>query len=201
MSTSVYDYSVADALFAQLFGSRPNKEFTVWDDCREGFRACYRLLRPENVDYEFKELGHRLHTRGESEEEMYALCGQAADAIRLQAERIAELGIECHDLTEEVAHYSVLLSQEAEKTYALQAKLSRWELQQWQPIKTAPKDGTRILIGGWWSVGVAGFENGAWYFMNDCHVLESEPTCWQHIVYPNGYCAASARLPDDEGEK
>lgn len=53
----------------------------------------------------------------------------------------------------------------------------------WQPIETAPKDGTRILIRGWGSVGVAGFQEGAWYFMNDCHVGEHKPTQW--IPVPN----------------
>lgn len=108
-----YDFSECDRFFEQI---EPTINYGAHDDpvdvAYKFVRACYRLLRPENVDYAFKELEQRLRAARDTLRDADAtrfdapngtsLYGEAADAIRQQAERIAILQLELDRLKQ---HY------------------------------------------------------------------------------------------------
>lgn len=56
----------------------------------------------------------------------------------------------------------------------------------WQPIETAPKDGTRILLRGGGNVFVAGYElildvGYCWCIVNDAWIAEEDATHWMPL--------------------
>jgi Protein of unknown function (DUF551) len=63
----------------------------------------------------------------------------------------------------------------------------------WQPIETAPKDGTECLVYGKWEgeihgpyeglfAGVAYFNFGRWSItLGDCYSCDCEPTHWMPL--------------------
>lgn len=121
-----YDFSECDKLFEQEFKEYLKSNVGILQS--DGFRACYRLLRPENVDYAFKELEQRLRKNAAALDSVFpqtdtaTLDDEAADAIRQQAEKIAELK---NEIFNEKSHVKQL-----EHGFdKLQAQLSRWESQ------------------------------------------------------------------------
>lgn len=78
-----------------------------------------------------------------------------------------------------------LLTEFAERIAALAQQA------QWQPIETAPKDGTFVLIGFGDSVGEARWVENAWYWANNDPgdswgrpVYEHEATHWMPLPAP-----------------
>lgn len=82
-----YNYTEADALFEKEFREYLKSNIGLLQ--RDGFRACYRLLRPENVDHQVKDLEQKL-LGAYSTIFARSLAKAAADAIRQQAEKIVE---------------------------------------------------------------------------------------------------------------
>ncbi len=77
---------------------------------------------------------------------------------------------------------------------------NRMALCNWSPIRTAPKDGSRVWLGcdnymelGFWSKiqkkgprGGKPKKVGTWLHHFDGALLDWEPTHWQHIPNPPG---------------
>ena len=61
-------------------------------------------------------------------------------------------------------------------------------MSEWQPIETAPQDGTQILVFGHDTFAVAEFRNGEWRDMGDIgwggFYAEVMPTHWMPLPEP-----------------
>ena len=56
---------------------------------------------------------------------------------------------------------------------------------EWQPIETAPKDDTDVLVFSDNSIWIASFYHGIWWFeKNDDTVRLSKPTHWMPLPEP-----------------
>lgn len=62
--------------------------------------------------------------------------------------------------------------------------MSHWPTQGWQPIETAPKDDTNVLVFCEGLVWVASYYHGMWWFEKRDDISLSEPTHWMPLPEP-----------------
>ncbi len=66
----------------------------------------------------------------------------------------------------------------------------------WQPIETAPKDGSEVLVWGTSHVYLAWFENGEWWISHRAHV-HAPVTHWMPLPAPPSDEPMTAEKFDD----
>jgi len=84
-----------------------------------------------------------------------------------------------------------LLGMSAERELALLAEIDRLKAKlaktEWQPIETAPMDGTRVLVTDGFMVGDAYFRRGDWWLYecgDDWYSVTINPTNWMPLPQP-----------------
>ena len=58
------------------------------------------------------------------------------------------------------------------------------EMTDWQPIETAPKDGTDVLVWCGGAMFIAYMEVGRWFFDRTDHSVKPLPTHWMPLPAP-----------------
>ena len=83
------------------------------------------------------------------------------------------------------------LAEAAERELALLAEIDRLKAKlaktEWQPIETAPMDGTRVLVTDGFMVGDAYFRRGDWWLYecgDDWYSVTINPTNWMPLPEP-----------------
>lgn len=180
-----YDFRECDKLFEQKY---PFPKYIGREALLDVWRTCYRLLRPENVDYAFKELEQRLqawselsayanagwHLPEQGTAALRKVCELAADAIRQQAERIVELE-RADDIT--MTGFNKAIDERNElqsQLSAAQQRLERWESVSMDVISNIGERLTAPIVS-----------------QDDVDAVTIELDALHRLI---------ARLPDDEGE-